>query len=77
MATTGATYEDEFRERIKKIETDANAVGINFTTICREAGISRATPDRWKRNTPKTVLIVTTMEAIVAKHRAEREAAKP
>lgn len=65
-----ATFTDEFKNRIEVIESDARAVGLNFTSICKEAGISRATPDRWKRKTPKTVEIVTQMEAIVARQKA-------
>jgi len=64
------TFTDEFRKRIEKIETDAKSVGLNFTSICKEAGISRATPDRWKKSTPKTIEIITKIEAIVAAHKA-------
>jgi len=71
MSTPQATFEDVFRQRVAKIESDARAVGLNFTSICKEAGISRATPDRWKRATPNTVSIVTRMEEIVARKRAE------
>lgn len=69
--TTPNKFDDEFKRRIASIEADAKTVGLNFTSICKEAGISRATPDRWKRETPKTVQIVAKMEAIVAKRKAE------
>ena len=62
------TFTDVFKARIDKMETDARLAGLNLTTICKEAGISRATPDRWKKRPPKTVEIVTQMEAIVAQH---------
>lgn len=68
--STQHTFNDEFKKRIEKIESEAKAIGMNFTSICKEAGISRATPDRWKRSTPKTIQIVTEMEEIVAKHKA-------
>lgn len=71
---TTATFTDVFRARVAKIEADAKANGINFTTICKEAGMSRATPDRWKRSTPKTIKLVETMEQILKRH---CEAAKP
>jgi hypothetical protein len=71
MSTQQPTFEDVFRSRVAKIEADARAVGLNFTSICKEAGISRATPDRWKRATPNTISIVTRMEEIVARKRAE------
>lgn len=60
------TFTDAFKQRIEKIETRAKAVGLNFTSICKEAGVSRATPDRWKKSTPKTIEIVSRMEEIVA-----------
>jgi len=63
-------FDDLFKERLARIEADAHAVGLNFTSICREAGISRATPDRWKRETPKTIEILTVMEKIVADKKA-------
>ena len=69
------TFTQSFKERIEKIERDAKEVGLNFTSICKEAGISRATPDRWKKKTPKTVEIVTQMEAIVERQKAEAAAA--
>jgi len=67
------TFDDVFRQRLEKLEADARDVGLNFTSICKEVGISRATPDRcrWKRSTPNTIKIVTKMEAYVATHRAE------
>lgn len=60
------TFSEDFRARIKKIETDAKAKGLNWTSICTQAGVSRATPDRWKKKPPKTIDIVTKLEAIVA-----------
>lgn len=71
------TYTDEFKDRIEKLEQDAIAAGTNLTQVCREAGVSRATPDRWRKHTPKTVDLVTKMEAIVARHAAEKKAPEP
>lgn len=65
-------FGDVFRERITKIDKDAQAAGINMTTVCKEAGVSRATPDRWRRKLPKTVEIIENMESIVALHSAEK-----
>lgn len=64
-------FDDVFRRRIEAIEADAKAVGLNFTSICKDAGISRATPDRWKRSTPKTIRIITKMEHYIAAKRRE------
>lgn len=62
------TFEQVFNERLRKLEKDAHDAGINMTVVCAEAGIGRATPDRWKRSVPKTVKILDTMEKIVARH---------
>lgn len=69
-------FGDVFRERLDRIETEARKVGLNFTSICEQAGISRATPDRWRRKLPKTVELVETMEKIIANKRAELDAAR-
>lgn len=68
------SFVDVFKERVAKIEQDAKDVGLNFTSICKEAGFSRATPDRWKKSTPKTIEIVAKMEEIIATHRASKNA---
>lgn len=64
------TFKDAFRRKLEKIEADAREAGINYTVICREAGVSRATPDRWKRKTPKTIDLMDRMQEIVDRHRA-------
>lgn len=64
------TFTDTFKKRLTEIEGEAKAAGLNFTSICKEAGISRATPDRWKKSVPKTVEILTLMETVLAKHKA-------
>lgn len=68
--TQNNTFTDDFRSRVSKIEAEARACGLNWTSICQEAGISRATPDRWKKSTPKTIELVDRMERIVARHKA-------
>ena len=68
------TFKDAFLGRLKAIERDAKDCGLNYTSICKEAGVSRATPDRWKKSTPLTVALVDKMEAIVAQHKAAQAA---
>ena len=60
-----------FKDLLRQIEADAKAVGLKWTAICKEAGLSRATPDRWKKKTPNTVALVTKIEEIVARHKTE------
>lgn len=64
------TFGEVFRERIDKVVEDAKAAGINLTVVCKGAGVSRATPDRWRRKLPKTIEIVDKMEKVVAEHSA-------
>lgn len=63
------TFTEDFKARIASIEAEAKAMGLNWTSICKEAGLSRATPDRWKKKTPKTVQVVTQMEEILKRHK--------
>lgn len=72
MATKLRTFEDEFTERIDRLESAAHEVGLNFTLICRQAGISRATPDRWRRDAPKTIKLVAKIETIIERERARQ-----
>ena len=55
-----------FQAEVAKIESDAKKVGLNMTSVCRELGVSRATPDRWKREIPMTVQLVARMQGVVA-----------
>jgi transposase-like protein len=64
------TFGEVFRDRLDKVEAAAKAAGINMTVVCKEAGISRATPDRWRRKLPKTAEIIDKMEKVVAKYKA-------
>jgi hypothetical protein len=73
-------FEDVFLQRIDDLEARAKKVGMNFTSICHEAGASRATPDRWRRDTPKTIKLLARMEEIVAEREEEcaaEDAARP
>ena len=54
-----------FLHRIDDIERRALSLGTSLTAICKGIGSSRATPDRWRRETPRTVEIVDEMECWV------------
>lgn len=60
-----------FRNKLYDLESRGKNVGLNLTTICRIAGISRATPDRWKRQSPMTIQILTRIEEIVEEREKE------
>lgn len=67
-------FGDVFEDRLKAIESEAKEAGLDWTKICREAGVSRATPDRWRKTKPKTVQLIEAIEAVVEKHKSERAA---
>lgn len=66
------TFIDEFNARLTKIEKDAVEVGLNLTAICKLAHIGRATPDRWRREPPKTIVLIEKMEAVIERQRLAR-----
>ena len=59
-----------FLARLRELEFEAKSVGLNMTTLCKEAKVSRASPDRWRRELPKTIALIQRMEELV---QAERE----
>lgn len=68
------TFEEEFNRRLSDIVKRGEAQGLTLTHICREAGVARATPDRWRAKAPLSVTLVDKMEAVVAA--AEKSAGK-
>lgn len=61
-----SNFVDDFKTALDNLESDAKSVGLNLTSICRETGVSRATPDRWRKHIPKTIEIVAEMQRVVA-----------
>lgn len=59
-------FSDVFKERVDEMERRARAIGMSLTAVCRKAGISRATPDRWRHVTPHTIALLDKMEEVVA-----------
>lgn len=66
-----------FHGALDKLEADAKAVGLTLTSICRDTGVSRATPDRWRKSVPKTIVLLGEMQDLVEAKRESnaREAA--
>lgn len=54
-----------FVERLDALQAKMDLVGVSSDVICREADVSRGTPARWRRITPKTVETLTALEAVV------------
>lgn len=56
-----------FLERLDDIERRAQKIGLTITHVCRDSGVARATPDRWRANVPKSVKLMDDLEkAIIA-----------
>ncbi|ELN0682984.1 hypothetical protein RY654_003253 [Escherichia coli] len=52
------TFCEEFDDRIKNIVNRAEMCGVSVAELCRRAGISRSTPDRWLLRIPKSIVCV-------------------
>lgn len=74
-----SSFYSAFLARLNNIEDRAQRVGITLTHICRDAGIARATPDRWRKNPPKSIKLMDDMEraVIAAEQKAEAEQETP
>lgn len=62
-----------FNKAVDQLETDAKRVGLTLTSICRQTGVSRATPDRWRKEVPKTVQLLGQMQDIVRQKEQEAQ----
>lgn len=52
-----STLTQEFNRRVKLLNERAQAAGTNITELCRIAGVSRTTPERWNKRVPKSITI--------------------
>lgn len=64
-------FETVFRKTVTEMEAEAREAGTNLTEVCRETGVSRATPDRWKRRAPKTIRNVAQMQRAIRARKNE------
>ncbi len=59
---THVSFEQDFRRKVREIDSRAERAGTNWTRICRELGISRTTPNRWHQRAPTTVALIDRVE---------------
>lgn len=72
-----STLEDEFNRRVKQLSERAKAAGTNVSELCRIAGISRTTPERWNKRVPKSITIFDSIfQALLDLERAKEEEEK-
>ena len=74
---SSGNYIKDFYAELDQLEKDAAAVGMTITSICKATGISRATPDRWRRETPTTVMLLQKMQQVVRDEEARRAVGAP
>lgn len=70
-------FSEYFLAYLENLELRALACGSNLTEICRELGISRSTPDRWRRKIPKTIAILDAMDEYMEKTHGPKLKAMP
>lgn len=71
-----SVFSTVFLNRINDIERRALGLGSSLTAICKGIGISRATPDRWRHEVPRTIEIVDQMEQWLDKMEKNRQPAE-
>lgn len=77
IAPQPGTYAAEFLERLDRIDDGLELLQMPMSELCRRADVARSTPDRWRRIIPKTVEMLTRMEAEVgAELRKARESGR-
>lgn len=55
-----------FYAALDDVQTQAESRGMTMTSICRDLGIARATPDRWRKNPPNTIKLLEQMQRIAS-----------
>lgn len=59
---------------VQTLKAQCAAIGTNLTEVCREAGVPRQTPERWKVKEPMTIKILRKIEATISKKAIEFKA---
>ncbi len=55
-------FTETFKSAITDIKTKAAEKGVSMRALCKEAGISRATPDRWLAKPPNSIVLVEKLQ---------------
>lgn len=58
--------ESAFLVRLDEIEQRAKKLGLKMPMVCSGAGVARATPERWRRRVPQSVLLLDKLDNYVA-----------
>lgn len=63
---------DRWEKDLEYLEAQAKEAGSNLTEVCKRAGISRATPDRWTKGPPQTIILMDNMHKVIQNIRKEK-----
>lgn len=58
-------FDAVFQVSLERLLAEAKAVGLSVSALCRRAGASRTTPDRWRQQAPETIRLLAKMQTIV------------
>ena len=61
MDESTLSLEEVFNRRVAQLKERARQAGTNITQLCRIAGVSRTTPERWEKRVPKSICIFDLM----------------
>lgn len=53
---------------VPSLKAACEKAGTNLTVVCKEAGVSRSTVERWKTDEPKTVKELRKLLKVINKH---------
>ena len=70
-------FSEFFLAEIDRLEGSARMAGETLTSLCRRAGVSRETPERWRRKLPSTIERMERLNAALTNIIAEKKTAKP
>lgn len=65
---TKGDFEQKFSEKLEDIYSRSEKAKTSITEICRDAGIARATPDRWRKRAPKSIKLIDQLDAALKQY---------
>lgn len=69
------SYESEFKDRLDGLLKRAKDSGVSLSKLCDDVGLARSTPDRWRKEVPKTIRSISELE-LALERRQQAQAAQ-
>ncbi len=67
------TMQELFNEKLSRIYQRALDADISVSLICKKSGVSRATPDRWRKSPPLSIALIDKMEEVLIAEEKEQK----